>query len=145
MEEGNNVQVADKHSSVNVDIGLENGGLSSLETHDQLVQTIMELRLQNDYFKSQVEGLNDSQLLDQQAELREMIDSLNKQLVQEKQTRVAAEEALKHLQVAHSEADAKAQDLSLKLLQGPLLFSSFFSSHQQYLTAMPILRLSACP
>lgn len=116
--------------------GSNGGGLSSSDDHDQLVQTVIELGFQNEYLKSQFEGFRDFQLVDPQfnehegvGELQQIIQSLNKQLFEERQTRVAAEEALKHLQLAHSEADARAQDLSLKLTQGHIFISlyAFFS------------------
>lgn len=104
-------------------------------THDQLVLMVMELNLQNEYLKSQFEGLqafhSESDGSHQQTretvqegaasvdvkELHEKIESLSSELFEEKQTRVAAEEALKHLRAAHSAADAKAQELSTKLAE----------------------------
>ncbi|KAI6671181.1 hypothetical protein NL676_006066 [Syzygium grande] len=50
--------------------------------------------------------------------LNERIDSLEREPLGEKQTRGAAEEAPKHLQVAHSEADARAQEISARLAKG---------------------------
>ncbi|GMN28752.1 hypothetical protein TIFTF001_002173 [Ficus carica] len=114
-----------------VENGISDGGLSSTVGHDQLVQTVIELRFQNEYLKSQFEGFKNFESVDRASdeqkkgsegeagvkELQEMVESLNKQLLEEKQTRVAAEEALKHLQVAHLEADAKAQELSVKLVE----------------------------
>ncbi|KAF3440864.1 hypothetical protein FNV43_RR19150 [Rhamnella rubrinervis] len=90
---------------------------------------VMELTFQNEFFKSQFEGFRDFQLVSSVSnkqkgseqegvkELQERIESLNKQLLEEKQTRSAAEEALKHLQTLYSEADAKAQELSEKLVE----------------------------
>ena len=112
-------------------------------THDQLVLMVMELNLQNEYLKSQFEGLqafhSESDGSHQQTretvqegaasvdvkELHEKIESLSSELFEEKQTRVAAEEALKHLQAAHSAADAKAQELSTKLAEGQISSTSF--------------------
>ncbi|KAM6540482.1 hypothetical protein CsatB_004929 [Cannabis sativa] len=99
------------------------------QDHDHLVQTVFELGFQNEYLKSQFRGFaEDSQFItsenDGQAivQFQETIESLNAQLSEERLTRVAAEEALKHLQVAHSEADAKALELSLKLTQAQQKF-----------------------
>lgn len=78
---------------------------------DELWQTVIELGFQNEYLKSQFKSF-------QYFQPKELIESLNKQLGEERQTRVAAEEALKHLQVAQLEADAGAHQLSLKLAQG---------------------------
>lgn len=114
-----------------VENGISDGGLSSTDGHDRLVQMVIELRFQNEYLKSQFEGFKNFESVDRASdeqkkgsegeagikELQEMVESLNKQLLEEKQTRVATEEALKHLQVAHSEADAKAQELSVKLVE----------------------------
>ena len=57
-------------------------------------------------------------------ELRERIESLKRELLDEKHTRNAAEEALKHLTVAYSEVDAKAQELSAKLAEGQIFICS---------------------
>ncbi|XP_030464104.2 protein GRIP [Syzygium oleosum] len=102
------------------------------DTHDELVQMVTELKLQNEYLKSHFEGLKDLHLEEirsqqqtkgggQEGEdvkrLNERIESLERELLEEKQTRGAAEEALKHLQVAHSETDARAQELSARLAE----------------------------
>ncbi|KAK6152997.1 hypothetical protein DH2020_012636 [Rehmannia glutinosa] len=103
-------------------------------SHDELVQMVVELNFQNEYMKSQYEGLKnhflDSDRPDNQKiqnhddlgcgdvrELRGEIESLKRELVEERQTRDAAEEALKHLRAVHSEADMKAQELSAKLAE----------------------------
>ncbi|XP_057972873.1 protein GRIP isoform X2 [Malania oleifera] len=108
--------------------GFSDKNPSSNCTHDQLVQMVIELKFQNEYLKSQFAGLDDLHLEkeafrqkdgasgDAKA-LHESIESLNKELFQEKQTRGAAEEALKHLRAAFSEADAKAQELSVRLAE----------------------------
>ncbi|XP_050241571.1 protein GRIP-like isoform X3 [Quercus robur] len=124
----------------NGNIAVENGlpedvNPSSDDTHDRFVQMVTELKFQNEFLKSQFEDLKNSQLecsvSNQQTkaneteggesedvkELRESIESLKRELLEEKQTRNAAEEALKHLTVAYSEADAKAQELSAKLAE----------------------------
>ncbi|PRQ47233.1 hypothetical protein RchiOBHm_Chr2g0097461 [Rosa chinensis] len=95
-------------SDSNGDLALENG--SSGDAHDQLVQMVTELKLQNEFLKSQIEGFRVERL-------RQSIESLNSQLEEEKQTRAAAEEALKHLREEHLEADSRAQDLSAKLAE----------------------------
>lgn len=51
-------------------------------------------------------------------DLSEEIESLKRELLEERQTRYAAEEALKHLRSAHLEADTKAQELAAKLDEG---------------------------
>ncbi|XP_030975755.1 protein GRIP-like isoform X2 [Quercus lobata] len=124
----------------NGNIAVENGltddvNPSSDDTHDQFVQMVTELKFQNEFLKSQFEDLKNSQsecsVSNQQTkaneteggesedvkELCERIESLKRELLEEKQTRNAAEEALKHLTVAYSEADAKAQELSAKLAE----------------------------
>ncbi|KAH0973199.1 hypothetical protein GBA52_025355 [Prunus armeniaca] len=111
----------------NGDLALENGGPGSSDAHDQLVQMVMELKLQNEFLKSQFEGFQNFQQTEpsetegskseEVEQLRQMTESLNVELLEEKQTRAAAEVALKHLQEAHSEADSKAQELSAKLAE----------------------------
>ncbi|KAG2695204.1 hypothetical protein I3760_07G003700 [Carya illinoinensis] len=135
---------SEKHSSdmsytSNGNLAMENGlpdvNQCSNDTYDQMVQMVTDLRFQNEFLKSQFEGLrnfqSNSNVSNQQTkaseigdgeyedvkELREKIESLKGELLEEKQTRVAAEVALKHLTEAYSEADAKAQDLSSKLAE----------------------------
>lgn len=111
----------------------ENGLCNELypnDDNDQLVQMVMELNFQNEYLKSQFESLKiyqqDSSGSHQQTKtigdedekmLHEKIESLNRELLEEKQTRGAAEDALTHLRAAFSEADTKAQELSAKLAE----------------------------
>ncbi|KAJ9146883.1 hypothetical protein P3X46_029098 [Hevea brasiliensis] len=89
----------------------------------------------NEFLKSQFEALKNLQSADdgsqQRTEARDkktgksadmdvlhkMIESLNRELLEEKQKRGAAEEALKHLREAHFEADAKSQEQSAKLAE----------------------------
>ncbi|BAT99900.1 hypothetical protein LR48_Vigan06g054500 [Vigna angularis] len=115
--------------------GLSDGNQGPADTDDQLLEMVMDLRFQNDYLKSQFEGLkivnsvhSDSSIQkgvggledgdsDIVKELKEKILLLNKEFLEEKQTRIASEEALKHLQVAYSEAEAKGQELSEKLAE----------------------------
>ncbi|XP_031276037.1 protein GRIP isoform X1 [Pistacia vera] len=103
--------------------------------HDQLLEIVLELKFQNEILKSQFEGLKtlrseDDGLCQQREgsvqesresvdvkELHERINSLSKELHEEKETRGAAEKALEHLRVAYSEADAKAQEFSTKLAE----------------------------
>lgn len=115
----------------NGDLALENG--SSGDAHDQLVQMVTELKFQNEFLKSQIEGFQslkqeepsveegggggggDSEEVEQ---LRRSVESLSAQLEEEKQTRTSAEVALKHLREEHLEADSRAQDLAAKLAEG---------------------------
>ncbi|CAA0819980.1 Protein GRIP [Striga hermonthica] len=113
----------------------ENGyhdGNEDSSSHDELVQMVAELGFQNEYLKSQYEGLKtvilDSDGPDQEkaqshddsvlgGDVRQMLEeikSLKTELIEERQTRGAAEEALKHLRAAHSDADLKVQELSTK-------------------------------
>ncbi|AED98144.1 Golgi-localized GRIP domain-containing protein [Arabidopsis thaliana] len=101
------------------------------ENGDQLLQMIAELRLENDFLRSQFEGLKDEVAQGrslQKAEqveadsaqlkqLQEQVASLSREIDVEKQTRVAAEQALEHLREAYSEADAKSQEYSSKFSQ----------------------------
>lgn len=143
-------QLSDANFVSNGNVVVENGlpddvDAVSGDTHDQLVQLVTELKFQNEFLKSQFEGLKDLQsecsVSDRQTEaseieggesedvkeLREMIESLKRELLEEKQTRGAAEEALKHLRMAYSEADAKAQELSANLAEGQILSVRFLT------------------
>ncbi|KAK8274833.1 hypothetical protein V6Z12_D10G097300 [Gossypium hirsutum] len=126
-------------SETNGDLSKENAeldaNLSSDDAHDKLLQTVTELKFENEVIKSQLESFKNFQsendVPSQQTnvsgketkfsadvkELHDRIESLSRELDEEKQTRVAAEEALKHLREVYSEADAKAQDLSGKLAE----------------------------
>lgn len=116
----------------------ENGSYSTeddTDSHHKLVEMVLELNFQNEYLKSQFEGLKNI-YLDSDGPLRqkeplssdngthnvkeyvEQIESLRKDLSEERQTRNAAEEALKHLRSEYSEADAKAKELNAKLAEG---------------------------
>ena len=120
--------------------GLSDDSQCPADTHDQLILMVTELKFQNEFLKSQFEvlsslnsvhsdsstpkkigGVEDGES-DILKELQGRVESLNKELVIEKQTRGAAEEALKHLQTAYSEADTKVQELSEKLAEGMTLF-----------------------
>ncbi|CAK9164929.1 unnamed protein product [Ilex paraguariensis] len=115
--------------------GLHDGNPYINGAHDQLVQMVVELNFQNEYLKTQFEDLKNLHTdsvasyqqtkaieLDVEAckdvkELHEKIQSLNRELLEERQTRGAAEEALKHLRAVYSDADARAQELATKLAE----------------------------
>ncbi|KAL6220790.1 hypothetical protein ACLB2K_008545 [Fragaria x ananassa] len=111
----------------NGDLALENG--SSGDAHDQLVQMVTELKFQNEFLKSQIEGFQSLKQEEPSVEegggggseeveqLRRSVESLSAQLEEERQTRAAAEVALKHLREEHLEADSRAQDLAAKLAE----------------------------
>ncbi|KAJ6736962.1 SYNAPTONEMAL COMPLEX PROTEIN-RELATED [Salix viminalis] len=105
----------------------DDGNVLEESTNEQLLQMVIELKFQNEFFKSQFEGLKSQHEAEENGqesgesvdvkELHEKIQSLNRELNEEKQTRGAAEIALEHLRGEYSEADAKAQELSLKLAE----------------------------
>ncbi|WZZ85467.1 hypothetical protein YC2023_114046 [Brassica napus] len=94
----------------------ENGGTP--HSDDELLRMIAELRLENDFlrsqFKEQAEVVDSSSQVKQ---LEETVESLTREIDVEKQTRVAAEQALEHLRESYSEADARAQEYSTKFSQ----------------------------
>ncbi|KAI0489042.1 hypothetical protein KFK09_028883 [Dendrobium nobile] len=107
-------------------------------TYDQLSQIIMDLSLQNDYLKAQIEdtkyqalrsvevakpnnGSKDDEASEIVSQLQEKINSLNKELQEQRETQKAAENALEHLRAEYSEADGKVQELSLKLIEAQQL------------------------
>lgn len=109
-------------------------GQNFSDDHDELVQLVIDMKSQNEYLKSQLESMKNQQNVENMPEreeeigsrdgesvdfkeLQERIESLSKELSEEKQTRGAAEQALQHLQEAHSEADAKVHELSAKLME----------------------------
>ncbi|KAL4291575.1 hypothetical protein GQ457_14G004220 [Hibiscus cannabinus] len=126
-------------SERNGELSKENAGfdanLSSDDAHDKLLQTVTELKLENEFLKSQLESFKnvqsehdvpsqqnnvsgkETEYLADIKELHDRIESLSRELDVEKLTRAAAEEALKHLREVYSEADAKAQELSGKLAE----------------------------
>ncbi|GFZ09445.1 golgi-localized GRIP domain-containing protein [Actinidia rufa] len=129
-------QLIDTNHGSGENLGKENGLHGHPYTSDSnLVQMVVELNFQNEYLKSQFEDLrnlhSESSGSSQQKvaieqdgggfedvkELRAKIESLSRELSEEKQTRGAAEEALKHLRAVYSEADVKAQELSTKLAE----------------------------
>ncbi|KAK2373238.1 Golgi-localized GRIP domain-containing protein [Trifolium repens] len=123
----------------NVNIVLENGvsdgNEGSGDTYDQLLQMVADLRFQNEFLKSQFEGFSNVNSVSSESsiqkgiggtedresdivkELQERIESLNKEFLIEKQTRIASEEALKHLQILYSDAEEKAKDLAEQLVE----------------------------
>ncbi|GMH24540.1 hypothetical protein Nepgr_026383 [Nepenthes gracilis] len=105
------------------------------DVHDQLVQMIVEMKFQYEYLKSHIKGLQchhfelsgsslqtqeverEGRAYEELEELRAKIEVLSKELLEERQTRNAAEEALKHLRSVYTEADAKTQELSVQLAE----------------------------
>lgn len=108
------------------------------DSHDHLVQVVMELNYQNEYLKAQFKGLRNqhsglskhpneigkedgaSEHMNKMNELHETMTSLKREIQEHKETQNAAEDALKHLRMQYSEADARAQELSAKLIEGQL-------------------------
>lgn len=138
VTEGNELHNVKDYSGGNLieENGLHDGNKHTNYNHDQLEETVVELSFQNEYLKSQfvdmknhfldsgeLEKRNKAMELDHLAsdgdvrELHEKLESLQKELLEERQTRSAAEKALKHLGAAHSEADTKVQELSAKLAE----------------------------
>ncbi|XP_047330041.1 protein GRIP [Impatiens glandulifera] len=115
--------------------GLHDNNQYAGYTQEKLAEMMIELSLQNEYMKSQFEclknlpsatGISNQQdgLIEREGmsgedvkELQQKIELLSSELLEEKQTRSAAEEALKHLRAEFSEADAKAQNLAAKLTE----------------------------
>lgn len=137
----NAVEHVEKASGMNLhsdgDLRKENDANPSLDdTHDRFLQMVAELKFENEYLKSHFVDLKnlhidsggsyqqtrafeqDGRSCEDVHELHDRIESLNKELLEEKQTRGAAEEAMKHLQAVYTEADAKSQELSAKLAEG---------------------------
>ncbi|CAA2972575.1 GRIP [Olea europaea subsp. europaea] len=138
VEEDNELHNVEDENGGNLikENGLHDGNKQTNYSHDQLEETVVELSFQNEYLKSQFEDMknrildsgdpekrNKAMKLDDLAsngdvrELHEKLESLKRELLEERQTRGAAEEALKHLGAAHSEADTKVQELSAKLAE----------------------------
>ncbi|KAK9112512.1 hypothetical protein Scep_020031 [Stephania cephalantha] len=126
------------HGNLEESLVMENGTSDAYQfnqaTHDQLIQMVTELSFQNEYLKAHFKGLSNSHFesnvgfkqkevgyegrtSEDVNELHAKIESLNRELLEQKQTQNAAENALTHLQVAYSEADAKARELSTKLTE----------------------------
>lgn len=125
-----------------VDLSKENG-LQDTKPHDNntqdpLLEMVLQLSLQIDYMKSHFKDFNnvqsdfggrhqlergihhDEEAYEDVKTLHAKIDTLNRELLEERQTRGAAEEALKHLRAVYIEADAKSQELSAKLAEAQL-------------------------
>ncbi|KAI4387321.1 hypothetical protein MLD38_005162 [Melastoma candidum] len=129
MEMMNWSQVVDKGCD-DVGDGKENGSLGVVQscglgdTHDELVQMATELKLQNEYLRCHFDGMRGSLLQKEDGSeaqgaehLKNQIESLRRELLEERQTRGAAENALKHLQAANSEAEARCHQLEAKLAE----------------------------
>lgn len=119
-------RLSETNGNLSQENGVIDGNLSSDDAHDKLLQTVTELKFENEFLKSQLESfqsqhdgpsLQDNASRHDVKELHERIESLSRELNEERQTRVAAEGALKHLREVYSEADAKAQELSGKLAE----------------------------
>ncbi|XP_055803200.1 protein GRIP [Solanum dulcamara] len=128
----NNFNIESNHVKEN---GIYDSHQHTGDSHDDLVQMLEELNFQNEYLKSQIVGwqnintysddsgqqietvVHENVATDNSEDLNEKIKSLNTELLEEKQTRGAAEEALKHLQTLYLEADTKVQELSVKVAE----------------------------
>ncbi|XWS33939.1 hypothetical protein CRYUN_Cryun22dG0126100 [Craigia yunnanensis] len=128
-------QLSETNGNLSKENGVVDANLSSDDTHDKLLQTVTELKFENEFLKSQLESFKNFQsehdgpsqqtnasgqktgLSADVNELHETIESLSRELNEEKLARVAAEEALKHLRQLYSEADAESQELSGKLAE----------------------------
>jgi len=116
--------------------GVDNGIVSPVKMQEQLTQMVMELGFQNDYLKAQMGEINDEHIRsvetskgddgsgkvgdasDEVNRLHEKIERLNKEIQEQRETQKVAENALEHLRMSYSEADAKVQELSTKLVEG---------------------------
>ncbi|XP_010918236.1 protein GRIP [Elaeis guineensis] len=122
-------------ANFDVENGIHEDNASPDETHDQLTQMVIELRLQNEYLKAQfgdikselfrsndactqnVENGEDKEVSEQVNHLHEQIKCLNKEIQEHKETQKAADNALEHLRMSYSEADGKVQELTAKLVE----------------------------
>lgn len=129
----NNFNIESNHVKQN---GIYDGYQHTGDSHDDLEQMLIELNFQNEYLKSQIVGwqntytysdesgqqiktvAHENVASDNSEDLNEKIKSLNRELLEEKQTRGAAEEALKHVQTLYLEDDTKVQELSVKVAEG---------------------------
>lgn len=131
MAVGNQDSVIDNEndSGLAKESALHSGDQSTSDIHDDHLQMVMELNFQNEYLKSQILDLKHANHLNNVKEhedgshgdvreFHENMESWEKQLLEERQTRFAAEEAVKHLQTVYLEADTKVQELSNKLAEG---------------------------
>ncbi|GFY87821.1 golgi-localized GRIP domain-containing protein [Actinidia rufa] len=145
-------QLIDTNHGSGENLGKENGLHGHPYTSDSkehLVQMVVELNFQNEYLKSQFEDMKnlhsesggfrqqkvtieqDGGGFEDVKELRAKIEALSRELSEEKQTRGAAEEALKHLRAVYSEADAKAQELSAKLAEAQQKMDQKIKEHDE--------------
>lgn len=142
-------QLSDTNGGSNGNLVMHNGMRdehgSSNDNNEQLLGLVMELKLQNEFLKSQFEGLNTLRPEDDGQEnwevvdvkeLRERIESLSKELQEEKETRGAAEKALEHLRVQYEEADAKAQEFSAKLAEAQQKLGQEIKGHEDKYTEL---------
>ncbi|WOL10758.1 protein GRIP isoform X1 [Canna indica] len=133
------VETDRKVDDCNENAKMENGIHHNLASHDEnideLRQMVLELSFQNEYLKSQLNDLkseilrpipnseNESQSSqhigssEQDSSLHEHVKYLQKEIQEQKETQKAAEDALEHLRMTHSEADGKVQELSAKLIE----------------------------
>lgn len=118
--------------------GLQDTRPHDINAQDPLLEMVLELSFQIDYMKSHFKELNnvqsdfggrnqlergihqDEEAYEDVKTLHAKLDNLNRELLEERQTRGAAEEALKHLRALYIEADAKSQELSAKLAEDQL-------------------------
>ncbi|KAJ6398189.1 hypothetical protein OIU77_019068 [Salix suchowensis] len=124
----------------------DDGNVLEESMNEQLLQMVIELKFQNEFFKSQFEGLKSQHEAEENGqesgesadvkELHEKIQSLNRELNEEKQTRGAAEIAMEHLREEYSEADAKAQELSLKLAEAQQKLDQEIKEHEEKYTEL---------
>lgn len=134
------VEVDDRINSCDASINMENGIHRNLandeESIDELTQLVIELSFQNEYLKSEIgdlklelckpKPLSDEERKsgphvgssEQDSSLHEQIKCLQKEIQAQKETQMAAEDALEHLRMAYSEADGKVQELTTKLIEG---------------------------
>lgn len=115
--------------------GLQDTKPHDINTQDPLLEMVLELSFQIDYMKSHFKELNKVQsdfggryqlervhqnegAYEDVKTLHAKLDTLDRELLEERQTRGAAEEALKHLRAVYIEADAKSQELTAKLAEG---------------------------
>ncbi|KAK3008457.1 hypothetical protein RJ639_013286 [Escallonia herrerae] len=149
---GHDKELIDMNDESDVYLHKENGLCDSNPNTDeshQLVQMVLELKFQNEYLKSQFQDLEklhidsggsyeqrtaieqDGRAFTDANQLHEKLDSMNRELLEERQTRATAEEALKHLRAVYSEADAKAHELSAKLAEAQQMMDQQFKERDE--------------
>ncbi|TVU39332.1 hypothetical protein EJB05_12745 [Eragrostis curvula] len=90
---------------------------------EELAREVMELGLQNEYFRSQIAGAHPAGGADEGSEsevlrgLKEQVERLSREVQEQRQTREAAERALEHVNISYAEADSKVQELTAKLAE----------------------------